>query len=253
MFQNAIVKRPCQNMVMGLHEAALGSPDINLALKQHDAYIEALIQCGLKVTVLPAEEEYPDSVFIEDTALLTPRCAIITHPGAPSRRGETVTTRTAVSHFYKQIETITPPDTVDAGDIMMVGNHFYIGLSQRTTQSGADQLIGILMRYAMTGSTVSLNHVLHLKTGVVYLENNTLVTAGEFVSKPEFSGFKRIVVPPEEQYAGNCVWINDQVLLAAGYPRTRALIEAAGYRTIPLDMSEYRKLDGGLSCLSLRF
>lgn len=253
MFNNAIVKRPGRSMTQGISEAGLGLPDHILALKQHDAYIEALMKCDLKVTVLPAEEEYPDSVFIEDTALLTPECAIITHPGAPSRRGEITTTRQAVEQFYQQVECITSPATIDAGDIMMVGSHFFIGLSQRTNRAGADQMIQILSRFAMTGSTVALNHVLHLKTGVVYLEHNTLVAAGEFISKPEFSSFKKIEIDPAEQYAANCVWINDRVLIADGYPNTRKLIEKAGYQTIPLDMSEFRKLDGGLSCLSLRF
>ena len=253
MFTRAIVKRPTKSMVKGITEATLGKPKYKLALEQHDDYIQALIDCGLEVTVLGAEEKYPDSVFIEDTALLTPHCAIITNPGSDSRKGEIKLTEDAVRDFYENIEYITSPNTLDAGDIMMVGSHFYIGLSDRTTQAGADQLIAILEKYGMTGSVVSLEKVLHLKTGVVYLENNTLFASGEFIDKPEFAKFNIIKVDEDESYSANCIWINDKVLIAKGYPKTKKKIEDAGYETIELDMSEFRKLDGGLSCLSLRF
>ena len=253
MYQRAIVKRPCRNLARGLTEAGLGVPDHALALRQHDAYIEALIACGLQVTVLDAEEEYPDSVFIEDTAVLTPQCAVITRPGAPSRRGETGAVRTAVSHFFDTIEEIGPEGTLDGGDVMAAGHHLFIGLSRRTSAAGARGLAGILQPYGFSAATVPLQHVLHLKTGVVFLANDILVVAGEFVDRPEFRAFTRIVVDPGEEYAANCLWINDRVLVADGYPRLRARIEAAGFPTIALDMSEFRKLDGGLSCLSLRF
>lgn len=253
MFGHAIVRRPGQSLIKGLSQADLGQPDYQLALEQHEAYCAALVACGLEIAVLPADEDYPDSVFIEDTALLTPRCAVITRPGAPSRRGETASVIEPIRRFYDHIETIQAPGTIEAGDIMMVGNHFYIGLSQRTNPSGAEQMTAILGKYGMSASTVGLEHVLHLKTGIVYLENNTMATAGEFVDKPEFSAFRRIHVPDDEAYAANCVWINGRVLVAAGFPQTRRRIESAGYPTIALDMSEFRKLDGGLSCLSLRF
>ena len=159
----------------------------------------------------------------------------------------------AVKSFYNKIEYIRNPGTLDAGDVMMVGSHFYIGLSDRTNQEGANQLINILRKYGLNGSTVSLTTVLHLKTGVNYLENNTLLASGEFLLKPEFKNFNIIKVPSDESYASNSLWINDNVIVPKGFPKTLELIKNAGYKTIVVDVSEFRKLDGGLSCLSLRF
>jgi dimethylargininase len=240
-------------MVDGLSSAGLGKPDYEKALVQHTAYIDALKLCGLQVTILPPDNAYPDSTFVEDTALLTPACAVIMRPGAPSRRGETETIETALRQYYSNIERITDPGTADAGDIMMVGNHYYIGLSQRTNREGAEQIIAILNKYDMTGSTVLLRNALHLKSGAAYLENDFLVLAGEFVGRPEFAEYKLIPVHDDEIYAANCLWLNDTVLIASGYPKMKSVAESCGYRTISLDMSEFRKLDGGLSCLSLRF
>jgi dimethylargininase len=253
MFLNAIVKKPSKSMINGLTDANLGQPDYQKALQQHEAYVSALIDCGLKVKVLEADENFPDSTFVEDPALLTPHCAIITNPGASSRRGEIVTMKNAVSEFYSNIEEIVSPGTVEAGDIMMVGNHYYIGLSARTNQNGAEQVISILNKYGMTGSVIRLEKVLHLKTGLAYLENNNLVVCGEFLSDPELKKFNFVEITEDESYAANCIWINDKVLIPSGYPKAKQSIVNAGYSVIELDMSEFRKLDGGLSCLSLRF
>lgn len=253
MFSNAIVRTPARSLINGLRSTDLGFPDYERALDQHAAYVDALEQCGLEVTILDAEEQFPDSTFVEDTALLTRAFAIVTRPGAVSRMGETQEIKAALTSFYSHIESIQPPGSVDGGDVMMVGSHFYIGLSKRTNADGAEQLLDILNRYEMTGSTVSLKSFLHLKSGVSYIENNYLAAAGEFLQRSEFDRFNRIVVDPDETYAANCVWINGRVFVADGYPKTRARIESAGYETIALNVSEFKKLDGGLSCLSLRF
>jgi dimethylargininase len=252
-FTKAIVRIPCRNFVNGLTTAGLGKPDYNLALKQHKKYIEALEMCGLEVLITEPDERLPDSVFVEDTAILIPECAIITIPGAESRKAETDRIKKALKSFYRNIEEISSPGTVDGGDVMMAGSHFFIGISDRTNIEGAKQLIKILGKYGYSGSTVSLNNVLHLKSGVAYLENNYLVATGEFADKEEFKKYNILKVKDEESYAANCVWINDFVLVAKGFPKTKKLIEEAGYETIELDVSEFRKLDGGLSCLSLRF
>ena len=253
MFSRALVKTPCQNMISGITNANLGQPDHALALAQHCAYIKALEACDLEVTVLPADEAYPDSVFIEDTCLVTRACAIITHPGADTRKGEVCAVRSAMEKFGLPIEIITAPGTLDAGDVMMVGDHFYVGLSGRTNKEGFRQLKEILDRHGMTSSPIPLSSVLHLKTGISYLENNMLLVWGEFEEKAEFQDFQRIRVPAEEGYAANSLWINGRVLVPSGHEKTRDLIAALGYTIIELDVSEYRKLDGGLSCLSLRF
>ena len=240
-------------MVNGLSTAGLGLPDFDLASAQHEMYIAALKKCGLEVLVLDADEKFPDSVFVEDVALLTPEVAIMTYPGAESRRGEVVEMRSLLHHYFDVVEQVHPPGTVEAGDIMQVGTHYYIGLSGRTNAEGAKQVTDILEHYGMTGSTVTLKEMLHLKTGVSYLEKGNLLVAGEFIQHPTFVSFNTIPVPEQEAYAANSVWLNDSVLFPAGYPVTQAKLSALGYVVEEVDVSEFRKLDGGLSCLSLRF
>lgn len=255
-FNHVIVRRPCKAMVEGITSAPeLGKPDYDLALEQHDSYIKALKQCGVDVTVLDADERYPDSCFVEDPALITKKCAIITNPGAISRNGEKDEIVGAVKKFFTddQIEYIKAPGTLEGGDVMMVGDHFYVGRSARTNEEGIKQLTEILAKYDMTCSEVKLEEVLHLKTGVNYLEDNNMLVSGEFIEKPEFEKYNKAVIPEEEAYAANCIWINDTVIVPEGYPVVLAAVEGLGYKTLLVDTSEYRKLDGGLSCLSLRF
>lgn len=240
-------------MIEGLSSADLGSPDYELALSQHAEYIRALRNCGLEVHILNPDEKYPDSTFVEDVALLTDKCAIITNPGAPTRKGEINEIRNVLEEYFEDIEQIEDPGTVEAGDIMMVGSHFYIGLSERTNSIGAEQLIEILKNYDKTGSVIKLEKVLHLKTGLAYLENNKLVACGEFLSKKEFQYFDILEIDEIESYAANCIWVNNKVIIPKGYQKARKTIEKTGYEIIEVDMSEFEKLDGGLSCLSLRF
>jgi dimethylargininase len=254
MFTKAIVRTPGKSLVNGLSDSKhLGTPDYSKAIIQHQQYIEALKSCGLTITVLDPCEEYPDSTFVEDVALITPKCTIMTRPGADSRRGEvTKMTKTLESQF-NNLEYIESPGTIEAGDIMMVGDHYYVGLSERTNLQGAEQLIAILVRYGLKGSTVRLTEVLHLKTGLSYLENNRLVVCGEFKNDPVFSGFEQIEIPESESYAANCIWVNDNVIIPSGYPITKQKVSATGYNVLEVDVSEFKKLDGGLSCLSLRY
>jgi dimethylargininase len=253
MFTSAVVKRPCKNLVNGISSAGLGLPDFSLACRQHDQYVQALASCGLSVTVLDPDEAFADSTFIEDTCLVTQHCTVITRPGHPARRGETRAVAEAMHRFDRPILEITAPGTLDAGDVMQVDRHFYAGLSGRTNEAGIRQLAELLEPYGYTVSAIPLATVLHLKTGVSYLENDCLLAWGEFVTRPEFKGFKILAVDDSEAYAANSVWINDRVLVPAGFDKTRAMIESCGYDTIAVDVSEFRKLDGGLSCLSLRF
>ncbi|MDD4445235.1 MAG: arginine deiminase family protein [Eubacteriales bacterium] len=255
-FNNAIVRRPCKALVNGITSAPeLGKPDYELALKQHDAYIEALKQCSVEVMVLPADERYPDSCFVEDPAVVTRECAIVTNPGASSRNGEKHEIIDALRKFYSEekIEYIKDPGTLEGGDVMMVGDHFYVGRSARTNEEGIRQFIEILEKYGLSGSEVTLEKVLHLKTGVNYLEDNNMLVSGEFVEKPEFEKYNRIEIPEEEAYAANCIWMNGTVVVPEGFPAVLEAVKKAGYPVITVDTSEYRKLDGGLSCLSLRF
>lgn len=253
MFTKAIVRKPSRSMLDGLSNANLGKPDYEKAMIQHQNYMDVLLYCGLDLTILEADENYPDSCFVEDVALCTSQCAVITHPGALSRRGEVVEMKEVLKDFYKNIEQINEPGTIEAGDIMMVGNHFYIGLSNRTNQDGAEQMISILNKYGFSASLIQLEEVLHLKTGLAYLENNHLLISGEFLQQPEFDKFHKIKIETEDAYSANCIWVNDKVLIPAGFSATKQKIAHLGYEIIELEMSEFQKLDGGLSCLSLRF
>lgn len=256
MFKNVIVRRPCKAMVEGITSAPqLGNPDYKLALKQHDNYIEALKKCGVEVTVLDACERFPDSCFVEDAAVITKKCAIITNPGAMSRNREAEMIVPAIKKFFSddKIEYIVDPGTLDGGDVMMVGDHFYIGKSARTNKEGIRQFIAFLEKHGLTGSEVTLEKVLHLKTGVNYLENNNMLVSGEFETKAEFQKYNRIPIPSSESYAANCIWVNNKVIVPEGYPAVEKAVRGAGYEVLLVDTSEYKKLDGGLSCLSLRF
>ena len=252
MFSEAIVRAVPESIDAGITSANLGKPDYAKACEQHDRYVGALERCGLKVTALDADERYPDSVFIEDTAVVTGRCAIVANPGAERRRGEVHEVEEALSGLYENVERIVSPGTLDGGDVLQVGDHFYIGLTRRTNREGAEQLSALLRGYGFGASFVKLRRFLHLKTGVAYLGVNDLVVAGELVANDAFEGFDKIVVAPEEEYCANCVRVNGHVLVAGGCEKTREEISGRGYEVIELEMSEFRKVDGGLSCLSLR-
>lgn len=255
-FTKAIVRTPCKAMVNGITDhPELGTPTYEKALAQHLAYIKALQACGVEVTVLPANEDYPDSCFVEDTAVLCPECAVVTNPGADSRKGEAALMRPTLEQFYPadKIFTITAPATLEGGDVMLAGKTFYVGLSARTNTAGVEQLAGFVEPYGYKVVGVPLTEVLHLKTGVVYLENGILLAGGEFLTKPAFEGYEKVAVPAEEAYAANCVWMNGKILVPEGYPQVLEAIKATGCEPVLCDTSEYRKIDGGLSCLSLRF
>ncbi|RYD03630.1 hypothetical protein N752_18830 [Desulforamulus aquiferis] len=253
MFTQAIVRKPSTNFAAGITKAGLGKPDYHQALEQHAQYVAALERCGLKVRVLEADERYPDSTFVEDTAIVTEKCAVITRLGAESRQGEELIIGDTLGNCYSEIEAIVGDGLLDGGDVMRVENHFYIGLSHRTNEAGAKQLINILNKYHYTGSAVSFNNFLHLKTGITYLDQKNFVAAGDLANHPIFKDYNIIKTPPAENYSANCILINDFVLVAKGFPQTLAAIQARGYTTIELDMSEFQKMDGGLTCLSLRF
>lgn len=253
MFKNTIVKLPGATYINGLTTSNLGKPVLEKALEQHQAYIEALKTCGVEVTVLPSNDEFPDSTFVEDTAVLTPKFAVISNPGAPTRNSEIRDMEPVIKSFYDKIYYIQSPGTLDGGDILQIEDHFYIGLSARTNLEGAQQLKAILEKENYQATIVKLDKFFHLKTGIAYLGDQTIVVAGEFIDHPDFQSYKKIIVPPEEEYAANCIRVNDYVMIPAGFPKTVQAVKDAGYQTIELEMSEFRKLDGGLSCLSLRF
>jgi len=256
MFSKAIVRLPATNYADGLTTVAPGVPEYARALRQHSAYCEALEQCGLELTHLEADEEYPDSTFVEDTAVLVLRGAILTRPGAASRMGEVGSINKTLSRFYSQINSIHEPGTLDGGDVCEAGNHLFIGISARTNEVGAGQLAELLASYGYTSSFVdirSVKDILHLKSGLASLGDNRLVITEALANREEFRGYELVRLSADEEYAANCVRVNDQVLIAAGYPSFERTLRELGYETIALEMTEFQKMDGGLSCLSLRF
>ena len=259
MFKNAIVRKPGENFSEGLTtvgQGGLGLPVYSKVLEQHAAYCKALETCGLQLTVLEKDLDHPDSTFVEDVAVLTKQAAVLTHPGAESRKGEVAHIREPLLRFFQKHYEITAPGTLDGGDICEADQHFFIGISHRTNEAGARQLAGFLAQEGYTASFVdirAMTTILHLKSGISYIGDNTLVLMDELADNPQFQGFRIIPVVESESYAANCVRINDRVFIPAGFPVLEASLKQHGYRPWALDMSEYRKMDGGLSCLSLRF
>lgn len=257
-FTHAIVRRPSHSVIDGIADFTnKGKPVYQKAMEQHEQYVEALRQAGLEVTVLPALEDYPDSVFVEDAAVITPSGAISDRPGAPTRREEAALMLPTLHEFFSsdQIKVMTEPATLEGGDVMMVGDHYYVGRSRRTNDEGFRQFSGFLAEWGYTAEQVPVEHILHLKTGGTYVEDGNLLVSGEFKTKPAYrcGQFNVFEVPDEEAYGADCVRINDYVVMAKGYPRVRARLEAWGYKIIEVEMTEFEKIDGSITCLSLRW
>ena len=253
-FSKAIVRRPGRSIVNGLSTSAHETLDYEKALAQHEQYIKALEYCQLNVEVLDCLEPYPDSTFVEDVAVLTPDCAIITAPGAPSRQGEIKAIKPVLeNHHYDHIENVHAPGTLEGGDIMQIGRCCYIGLSKRTNTFGAEQLMTILKQYDMTAVPIPVTGFLHLKTAVTYVGQETILVAEGFVLSKELEVFDKIQVTRDEHPAANCILINDKILMPSGFPKTRGRLETLGAEIVEVDISEFAKIDGGLTCLSLRF
>lgn len=255
-FARAIVCTPAANFAAGLTSVDLGTPDYACALQQHAAYCRALAACGLQLTVLPADERFPDSTFVEDTAILTTHGALLTRPGAASRSGEVDVMRAALAAFFPELPTIEAPGALDGGDICETGSHFLIGISARTNAEGAAQLARWLAGQGCTSATIDIRDtpgILHLKSGIAYIGDNRLVVIDALADHPALARYEQVRVDPEEAYAANCIRVNDRLFAPAGYPQLAARLRGLGYTLVELDMSEFRKMDGGLSCLSLRF
>jgi dimethylargininase len=256
VFTRAIVKRPAVTFASGETTAELGKPNFDVALRQYERYCEALESCGLELIRLAPDDKYPDSTFVEDTALLTARGAVLTRPGAESRRGEVETMAPVVGQYFSNVYSIEEPGTLDAGDVCEAGEHFFIGISRRTNEHGARQLAGFLNSFGYSSSLIDirgLSNILHLKSGIAYLTGKRLVVIEALRNVKEFSSYDLICLNSTEEYAANCLSLNGRILIPSGFPGVKRELELLGYPTISLDMSEFQKMDGGLSCLSLRF
>ncbi|MFN2531680.1 MAG: dimethylarginine dimethylaminohydrolase family protein [Pyrinomonadaceae bacterium] len=256
MFQRALVRPPTLNFAHGLTTSNLGPPDYARAIDQHQEYCQALQQCGLVLTRLNPNNQFPDATFVEDTAVLTPKGAILSRPGAPDRLGEVDLLKNVILTFFPSYETIEPPGTLDGGDVCEADGHYFIGISARTNVEGAMQLTRVLSGMGYSSELIDIRQVdkiLHLKSGVAYLGNRHLAAIGALRGQEAFARFEIVDVPAGCEYAANCLNINDRVLVAAGFPAFEEKLKQLGYNTLSLQMSECEKMDGGLSCLSLRF
>jgi dimethylargininase len=253
---HAIVRPPGSSFSAGITSSGLGPPDLVLALEQHEAYCRTLERLSLSLTRLSPDAAFPDSTFVEDTAIVTGRGAILTRPGAPSRAGEVTALGAALGPWFPELDAITAPGTVDGGDVCEAGDHFFIGVSQRTNEEGAAQLGAWLARRGYEASVIDIRGsagMLHLKTGLSWLGGRRLVAWGEIAGHEALRGWEVLEAPSGEEYAANCIRVNDAVLVARGFPKTASLLRGLGYDVAEIDMSEYRKMDGGLSCLSVRW
>ena len=265
MFTHAITRLPAANFADGLTTVDLGIPDYPKTLAEHGRYLVALKELGLTLTQLPADLRYPDSTFVEDVAIITENGAILTRPGAESRAGEVAAMKDTLRQFYPELAEIVAPGTLDGGDICEVvpapargetGAHFFIGISLRTNEAGAQQLADWLATKGCTSSFIDIRQtpgILHLKSGIASIGDNRLIVIDSLAAHPAFAGYELIRVAAGEEYAANCILVNDTILIAAGFPKFEATLRGLGYKLKVLDMSEFQKMDGGLSCLSLRF
>ncbi|HEX4825004.1 MAG TPA: hypothetical protein VFV19_11900 [Candidatus Polarisedimenticolaceae bacterium] len=256
VFKNAIVRPPTPNFADGLTTAGLGAPDFARALEQHGRYAGALAHHGVAVVTAAPDAAFPDATFVEDVAVMTPGGAVLMRPGAKSRAGEVASLRSTIASCVPIAGAIEAPGSVDGGDVCAAGETFFIGLSSRTDEEGARQLGEILARQGFAVRIADVRRadgLLHLKSGMAWLGGRRLLAVDALARDPAFEGYERVTVPDDETYAANAVAIGGRVLLAGGFLKTRRAVEAAGLEVVALDMSEFQKMDGGLSCLSLRF
>lgn len=213
-------------------------------------------RAGLIVTELEESRDFPDATFVEDVAVITGSAAMVTRPGAQSRRGEVDLIRDALSRCELSVDEISVPGLLDGGDVCDADGHFFIGLSERTNADGAEQLARWLSANGRTSTIIDvpeLDSLLHFKSGFAYIGDNTIVAGGDLSGHAAFRKYRLVPVDPEEAYASNCVRINDRVFVPAGFPKVAQALGSLGYTLEIVDVSEFRKMDGGLSCLSLRF
>ena len=254
-FTHAITRKPSASIVAGLRAVDTGTPDLALMLDHHAAYIATLRETGATVIELPPLEAYPDSVFVEDTALCLPQGAVIMRPGAPSRLGEAAEMAPHLRALYGQVVEITGPGSfIEGGDILVTEREILVGRSARTNAAGIAELAALV---APWGHSLREVHtppgVLHFKTDCSLLDRDTILSTTRLATSGCFDGYRVIPVADGEEAAANTIRFNDQVLMPAGFPRTRDAILAAGLTVREIGNSECAKLDGGMSCLSLRF
>lgn len=224
--------------------------DVNIARAQHHEYVEALKQLGCQMIELPDEPDLPDSVFVEDTAFILDEVAVITRPGANSRKPETESIIHALSPYLPLVH-VTAPATVDGGDVLVLGKNIYVGLSTRSNPAAVEQLQNLLDNYGYKVTGTQMTDCLHLKTAVTRVDDKTLLINNNWVSPSYFTGYNLIEVDPSEPFAANCLPIDGAIIFPTAFPKTRAKLEAHGYKTRAVAVDELAKAEGAVTCCSL--
>ncbi|MBD1545155.1 dimethylarginine dimethylaminohydrolase family protein [Roseibium aggregatum] len=253
-FTHAITRTPADSVANGLRAVDAGDPSGAAFRAEHAAYVQALEAAGLTVDVLPPLEAYPDSCFVEDPAFCLPDGAILLRPGAESRKGEAEEIRAALESRFDRVVEIPGSGHVDGGDVLTLDDEILIGLSARTDREGAEAFAGLLDQWGYNARVAETPEgVLHFKTACSTLGEGVILATKVMIDSGFFGSRRTIAVPDGEDYAANVIRVNDVVLVPEGYPETQAAIEAGGFRTVTVPTHQARKVDGGLSCLSLRF
>jgi len=226
--------------------------DLQRAIAQHHVYEETLRSLGMEVISLPEQPDLPDAVFVEDAAIVLDECAIITRPGADSRKPETESIARVLAP-YRTLYPIQAPGTLDGGDVLVVGKRIWVGLASRSNRSAIDQLQVFLEPYGYSVQGVPVSGCLHLKSAVTQVVEDSLLINPAWVDPAAFPGMKFIRVDPAEPYAANALMIGEAILYQPAYPKTLLRLEAAGIHPLLVDQSELAKAEGALTCCSLIF
>jgi dimethylargininase len=252
-FTHAITRLPGASITGGLRAVDTGSPDLATLLTHHADYVAALRSTGAEVRVLEALDEFPDAVFVEDTALCLPEGAVVMRPGAPTRLGEAERMRPVLQEIYADVRVVMAPATIEGGDILVTETEILVGTSARTSEAGIAVLAGLVADWGYKVRTVNTPEgVLHFKTDCSLLDEETVLSTRRLAESGCFDGYRVIHVADGEEAAANTIRFNELVLMPAGFPATRDVLADAGYTVREIGNSEAAKLDGGMSCLSLR-
>lgn len=252
-FDHAIVRRPGWNVTQGLRAGSHDGPSFEGVAREHAAYVAALESAGVTVTILPPLDRFPDSIFVEDPALVFGEGAILLRPGTPSRAGEVAELEPALREHFDAIFQL-PAGLADGGDILVTPDKVFVGLSDRTDAEGAQALIDLLRELGRSGRIAHTPPgTLHLKTASSLIDEETILATASLAASGMFAGFRLLTVPEDEPGGANVLRINDMVLAGAEYPRTLDLLNDHGLAVVPLPVSEIGKIDAGLTCMSLRW
>ena len=253
-FSHAIVRRPSESSVNGLRAIDTGKPDLQRFQEHHEQYVSVLKSAGATVIELTPEEAFPDSVFVEDAALCLQECAIVMRPGAPTRLGEAQLIEPVLRSVYSNVYSIDGPGCIEGGDILTTDTEILVGLSARTNQAGVDELTRIVNQF---GYTVRVVHtppeILHFKTDCSLLDEHTILCTPELAATGCFEHYCVVNTASGEGACANAIRFNDVVVMPEGFPETASMLRSMGYNVKLVGNTEAAKLDGGMSCLSLRF